>query len=121
MSGVLEALETVVAAPVVAAVAVHAAERVPGVRVQPGVAGLVGSVVRSARQQVKGLNPAPVEGVRVRYEGVVVRLEVDVVISGEDQAAAVARAVQRSVRAAVPEMTGVAVESVLVTVVDVAC
>ncbi|MEU7477806.1 Asp23/Gls24 family envelope stress response protein [Lentzea sp. NPDC042327] len=117
----LEVLETVVAAPVVAAVAVHAAERVPGVRVQPGVAGLVGSVVRSARQQVKGLTPAPVEGVRVRYADAAVLLEVDVVISGEDQAAAVARAVQRSVRAAVPRLTGVEVASVLVTVVDVAC
>ncbi|WP_231641940.1 Asp23/Gls24 family envelope stress response protein [Nocardia sp. NRRL S-836] len=117
----LETLETVVAAPVVAAVAVHAAQRVPGVRVQPGVAGLVGSVVRTARQHVKGLNPAPVEGVRVRYAEAAVQLEVDVVISGDDQAAAVARAVQRSVRAVVPELTGVAVESVLVTVVDVAC
>ncbi len=113
-------IETVVSAPVVAAIAVHAAERVPGVRVQPGVAGLVGSVVRAARQQIKGLQPAPVEGVRVRWAGVAALLEVDVVISGEDQAAAVARAVQRSVRALVPELAGVDVESVLVTVVDVA-
>ncbi|MEV6238690.1 Asp23/Gls24 family envelope stress response protein [Lentzea sp. NPDC051838] len=113
-------IETVVSAPVVAAIAVHAAERVAGVRVQPGVAGLVGSVVRVARQQIKGLRPAPVEGVRVRWAGAAVLLEVDVVISGEDQAAAVARAVQRSVRALVPELAGVEVESVLVTVVDVA-
>lgn len=112
-------IEAVVTAPVVAAVAVHAAQQVPGVRVQPGVAGLVSSVVRTARQQVKGLAPAPVEGVRVRYAQTAVLLEVDVVISSEDQAAAVARAVQRSVRSAVPELTGVEVESVLVTVVDV--
>ncbi|MCG8926750.1 Asp23/Gls24 family envelope stress response protein [Lentzea sp. CC55] len=114
-------IEAVVSAPAVAAVAVHAAELVPGVRVQPGVAGLVSSVVRVARQQVKGLQPAPVEGVRVRWEGAVAVLEVDVVISGLDQAAAVARAVQRSVRAVVAELTGVAVGSVAVTVVDVAC
>ena len=113
-------IETVVSAPAVAAVAVHAAERVAGVRVQPGVAGLVSSVVRAARQQIKGLQPAPVEGVRVRWSGAVALLEVDVVISGQDQAAAVARAVQRSVRALVPELTGVEVESVLVTIVDVA-
>ncbi|MGI5501889.1 Asp23/Gls24 family envelope stress response protein [Lentzea sp. CA-135723] len=113
-------IEAVVSAAAVAAVAVHAAERVAGVRVQPGVAGLVSSVVRAARQQIKGLQPAPVEGVRVRRSGVAVLLEVDVVISGMDQAAAVARAVQRSVRAVVPELTGVEVESVVVTVVDVA-
>ncbi|MFJ8966325.1 Asp23/Gls24 family envelope stress response protein [Lentzea sp. NPDC102401] len=113
-------IETVVSAPAVAAVAVHAAERVPGVRVQPGVAGLVSSVVRATRQQIKGLQPAPVEGVRVRWSGTAAVLEVDVVISGQDQAAAVARAVQRSVRALVPELTGVEVESVLVTIVDVA-
>jgi uncharacterized alkaline shock family protein YloU len=113
-------IETVVSAPAVAAVAVHAAEQVAGVRVQPGVAGLVGSVVRAARQQIKGLRPAPVEGVRVRWSGATAVLEVDVVISGQDQAAAVVRAVQRSVRALVPELTGVEVESVLVTVVDVA-
>lgn len=113
-------IETVVSAPVVAAVVVHAAERVAGVRVQPGVAGLVSSVVRAARQQIKGLQPAPVEGVRVRWSGAAAVLEVDIVISGLDQAAAVARAVQRSVRTLVPELTGVEVESVLVTVVDVA-
>ncbi|SFR24090.1 Asp23 family, cell envelope-related function [Lentzea waywayandensis] len=113
-------IETVVSAPAVAAVAVHAAERVAGVRVQPGVAGLVSSVVRAARQQIKGLQPAPVEGVRVRWSETAAVLEVDVVISGQDQAAAVAQAVQRSVRALVPELTGVEVESVLVTIVDVA-
>lgn len=113
-------IETVVSAPVVAAVAVHAAEQVPGVRVQPGVTGLVSSVVRTARQQIKGLRPAPVEGVRVRFAGAAAVLEVDVVISAADQAAAVARAVQRSVRSSVPELTGVPVESVVVTVVDVA-
>ncbi|MGW6442772.1 Asp23/Gls24 family envelope stress response protein [Lentzea sp. NPDC055074] len=113
-------IETVVSPAVVAAVAVHAAELVPGVRVQPGLAGLVSSVVRTARQQIKGLVPAPVEGVRVRPAGVGVELEVDVVMSGQDQAAVVARAVQRSVRAVVPELTGVVVGSVVVTVVDVA-
>ncbi|MET0133802.1 MAG: hypothetical protein ABW215_09435 [Kibdelosporangium sp.] len=140
--------ECVVGTSVVAAVAVQAAAAVPGVvRVEPGLVGLVGSVVRAARQRIKGLDPAPIEGARVEFDpvgggpngahtkgshtkgghtngghtngGHTVRVEVDVVISGQDQAAAVGRAVQRAVAGAVTKATGVAVSQVSVSIIDI--
>jgi uncharacterized alkaline shock family protein YloU len=117
--------DCVVGASVVAAVAVHAAAAVPGVlRVEPGLAGLVGSVVRAARQRIKGLDPAPTEGARVEFErtdggGRTVRVEVDVVISGQDQAAAVGHAVQRAVASAVTQATGLTVTEVGVSIIDI--
>jgi uncharacterized alkaline shock family protein YloU len=116
--------ECVVGAPVVAAVAVRAAAMVPGVvRVEPGLVGLVASVVRAARQRIKGLDPAPIEGARVELErvgdGHTARVEVAVVISGQDQAAAVGRAVQRAVAKAVTETTGLTVAAVGVSIIDV--
>jgi uncharacterized alkaline shock family protein YloU len=117
--------ECVVGAPVVAAVAVRAAAGVPGVvRVEPGLVGLVGSVVRAARQRIKGLDPAPTEGARVEFEradggGRTVRVEVDVVISGQDQAAAVGRSVQRAVASAVTQATGLTVAEVGVSIIDI--
>jgi uncharacterized alkaline shock family protein YloU len=119
--------ECVVGASVVAAVAVHAAAAVSGVvRVEPGLVGLLGSVVRAARQRIKGLDPAPTEGVRVEFEQAdgendetTVRVEVDVVISGQDQATAVAHAVQRAVAGAVTEATGLTVAEVGVSIIDI--
>ncbi|QFU89256.1 Asp23/Gls24 family envelope stress response protein [Amycolatopsis sp. YIM 10] len=113
--------EWVIGEPVVAAVAAAAAAGVPGVaRLEPGVLGLVGSLGRTLRQQVKGLDPAPTEGVRVSYEdNAEVRLEVDLVLSGSEQVAAVAQAVQRAVAGAVTAATGLAVASVSVAVLDV--
>lgn len=116
--------ECVVGASVVAAVAVSAAAAVPGVvRVEPGLVGLVGSVVRAARQRIKGLDPAPTEGARVEFDpprgGHTVRVEVDVVISGQDQAAAVGHAVQRAVASAVNEATGLTVSEVGVSIIDI--
>jgi uncharacterized alkaline shock family protein YloU len=117
--------ECVVSASVVAAVAVHAAAGVPGVvRVEPGLVGLVGSVVRGARQRIKGLDPAPTEGARVEFEradggGRVVRVEVDVAISGQDQAAAVGRSLQRAVASAVTQATGLTVTEVGVSIIDI--
>lgn len=113
--------ECVVGSSVVAAVAVHAAVAVPGVlRVEPGLAGLVGSVVRTARQRIKGLEPAPTEGARVEFvRADTVRVEVDVVISGQDQATAVGRALQRAVAGAVSEATGLTVAEVGVSVIDI--
>jgi uncharacterized alkaline shock family protein YloU len=116
--------EWVVGASVTAAVAVRAAAEVPGVvRVEPGLIGLVGSVVRAARQRIKGLDPAPTEGARVEFDqvggGQAVRVEVDVVISGQDQAAAVGRAVQRAVACAVTEATGLPVTGVRVSIIDI--
>lgn len=113
--------ECVVGSSVVAAVAVHAAVAVPGVlRVEPGLAGLLGSVVRTTRQRIKGLEPAPTEGARVEFvRADTVRVEVDVVISGQDQAAAVGRALQRAVAGAVSEATGLTVAEVGVSVIDI--
>lgn len=113
--------ECVVGTSVVAAVAVHAAAAVPGVvRVEPGLVGLMGSVVRTTRQWVKGLDPAPTEGARVEFDGPdTVRVEVDVVISGQDQAAAVGHALQRAVAGAITDTTGLAVAEVNVSILDI--
>jgi uncharacterized alkaline shock family protein YloU len=120
--------ECVVGASVVAAIAVRAAGAVPGVVwVEPGLVGLVGSVVRAARQRIKGLDPAPTEGARVEFERVgggnhgarTVRVEVDVVISGQDQATAVGQALQRTVAGAVTEATGLTVTEVRVSIIDI--
>jgi uncharacterized alkaline shock family protein YloU len=113
--------ECVIGASVVAAVAVRAAAAVPGVlRVEPGLVGLMGSVVRGARQRIKGLAPAPTEGARVEFDRAdTVRVEVDVVISGQDQAAAVGGALQRAVAAAVTEATGLTVAEVSVSIIDI--
>lgn len=113
--------ECAISPSVVAAIAVDAAVAVPGVlRVEPGLAGLVGSVVRTARQRIKGLEPAPTEGARVEFVRTdTVRVEVDVVISGQDQAAAVGHALQRAVAGAVTEATGLSVAEVGVSVLDI--
>jgi len=113
--------EYAVGSSVVAAVAVRAAVAVPGVlRVEPGLAGLAGSVVRTARQRIKGLAPAPTEGARVEFVRTdTVRVEVDVVISGQGQAAAVGHAVQRVVAGAVSEATGLTVAEVGVSIIDI--
>jgi uncharacterized alkaline shock family protein YloU len=112
--------ESVISAPVVAAITVDAVHRVPGVRVQPGLFDLVGSIARLARQRVKGLDPAPTEGIRVRFlPDSSVSIEVDVAMSGQDQAAVTARLVQQAVAAAVFDATGLGVTSVLVSILDI--
>ncbi len=115
--------EARIAVPVVAAVAVRAAREVPGVvRLEPGLAGLVGSLVRTARQQLKGLDPAPTEGVRVSLDPdrvASLRVEIDLVTSGQDQVASVATRVQRAVAAEVRAATGLPVSSVIVSVLDI--
>lgn len=127
-AGRVPLFECVFGASVIAAVAAHAAAAVPGVvRVEPGLVGLVGSVVRTARQRIKGLDPAPTEGARVEFEqvgggndsGHTVRVEVDVVVSGQDQAAAVGHALQRAVSGAVTEATGLTVTEVSVSIIDI--
>ncbi|TDV48749.1 Asp23/Gls24 family envelope stress response protein [Actinophytocola oryzae] len=121
LAGGAPLFECAVDASVVAAVAVRAATGVPGVvRVEPGLVGLMGSGLRAARQRIRGLVPAPTEGARVEFEHAdTVRVEVDVVISGQDQAAAVGRAVQRAVAGAVTEATGLAVTGVGVSIMDI--
>lgn len=113
-----------IAEPVFAAIAARAAAEVPGVaRLEPGLFGLMGSMARSARGRVKGLEPAPTDGVRVAVQPVadsnpLVRIEVDVVLTGLDQAAAVACAVQRAVTRAVTAATGQTPAEVWVSIMD---
>ncbi|MFC3455506.1 Asp23/Gls24 family envelope stress response protein [Amycolatopsis speibonae] len=114
--------ETVISPPVIAAVAAHAAAKVPGVvRLEPGLRGLAGSLTRIARQRIKGLDPAPTEGVRafVEHDPPDVRVEIDLSVSGLDQAAATAQAVQRAVSRAVTEATGLTPSAVSVTILDI--
>ncbi|MER7660074.1 Asp23/Gls24 family envelope stress response protein [Streptomyces sp. NPDC096193] len=114
----------VMAEPVIAAVAAHAAGGVAGVvRLEPGLTGLASQVARSARQKINGLAPAPTEGVRVRTdrsaEPPVVFIAVDLVTSAQDQAAAMAYAVQREVTRAVADATGLTPRSVGVSITDI--
>ncbi|KZB85360.1 Asp23/Gls24 family envelope stress response protein [Amycolatopsis regifaucium] len=115
-------VETVITPPVIAAVAAHAAAKVPGVaRLEPGLRGLAGSLTRIARQRIKGLDPAPTEGVRafVDHDPPDVRVEIDLSVTGLDQTAATAQAVQRAVSRAVTEATGLTPSAVSVTVLDI--
>ncbi|AUI57299.1 Asp23/Gls24 family envelope stress response protein [Amycolatopsis sp. BJA-103] len=115
-------VETVISPPVIAAVAAHAAAKVPGVvRLEPGLRGLAGSLTRIARQRIKGLEPAPTEGVRafLDHDPPGVRVEIDVSLSGLDQAAATAQAVQRAVSRAVTEATGLTPSAVSVSILDI--
>ncbi|MFI9457092.1 Asp23/Gls24 family envelope stress response protein [Amycolatopsis sp. NPDC052450] len=113
-------IETVISPPVIAAVAAHAAAKVPGVvRLEPGLRGLAGSLTRIARQRIKGLEPAPTEGVRAVVDQDGVRVEIDLSLSGLDQAAATAQAVQRAVSRAVTEATGLTPSAVSVSILDI--
>ncbi|WP_439657604.1 Asp23/Gls24 family envelope stress response protein [Lentzea sp. HUAS TT2] len=125
-AGAVSRVESVITEPVIAAIAAIAATSVAGVtRLEPGLTGLVASMARTARQRVKNLDPAPTEGVRVSVlhapgTGVAtVSLEIDLAVSGLDQAAAVAQTVQRTVARAVTAATGLSISSVSVFIVDV--
>jgi uncharacterized alkaline shock family protein YloU len=112
--------EFVIADAVIASVAARAAAATPGVvRLEPGLKGLVTAWTRATRQRWKGLDPAPADGVRVRTTDGTVLVQVDIVTSALDQAAAVGQAVQRSVARAVAEETGVAVAEVSVSILDI--
>ncbi|GAA1200883.1 Asp23/Gls24 family envelope stress response protein [Prauserella alba] len=107
--------------PVLAAIAARAASRVSGVRrLQGGIVGLTGAAIRAVRQRIADVEPAPTEGVRTSVDGATgsVDLEIDLTISDFDQAAAVARAVQRAVRRTVTDATGIAPRNVSVNVLD---
>ncbi|MFF0149322.1 putative alkaline shock family protein YloU [Amycolatopsis sulphurea] len=112
--------EYVIADPVVASVAARAAIETSGVvRLEPGLRGLVTAWTRAARQRWKGLQPAPADGVRVRTAEGRRTVQLDLVASGADQAAAVGRAVQRAVARRVAEQTGVSVDAVTVSILDI--
>jgi uncharacterized alkaline shock family protein YloU len=112
--------EFVISDAVIASVAARAAETTSGVvRLEPGLKGLVTAWSRAARQRWKGLDPAPAEGVRVRVMDGVVSIHVDLVTSAVDQAAAVGQAVQRAVSRAVTVETGLVVDRVTVSILDI--
>jgi uncharacterized alkaline shock family protein YloU len=112
--------EAHVASQVIAAIAARAATGTSGViRLEPGLVGLVGSLVRTARGQLTGVDPAPTDGVRVTDESDGLHVEVDLVTSGQDQVAAVAARVQRAVARSVRDATGLPVAGVTVSVLDV--
>jgi uncharacterized alkaline shock family protein YloU len=94
------------------------------VRTEPGLSGLMYSLVRLARQRSKGLVPAPTEGVRVVVErdstgASAVRVEIAVCVSGQCRASAVGQAVQVAVARALTEATGWAPASVSVSILDI--
>ncbi|KAA9166302.1 Asp23/Gls24 family envelope stress response protein [Amycolatopsis acidicola] len=106
--------------PVVAAVAADAALATPGVvRLETGVGGLVRSWGRGKWQQVKGITPAPATGALAEFGDGDLRVRVGIATSGAVPAAAVARQVQREVRAAVTKQTGLDVAEVSVVVLDI--
>jgi uncharacterized alkaline shock family protein YloU len=115
--------ERVVAEPVIASIAAEAAQATPGVlRLASGVSGLVAQLRRQTRARWSGLDPAPGTGVTVRRdepEPGDISARVDLVVSGDRTAVRVATAVQRAVRDAVAENTGVVMKSIEVSIVDI--
>lgn len=118
----------VIAEPVIAAVVARAAAGVAGVvRLEPGVTGLASQAARAARQKINGLTPAPTEGVRVVVDqsldrsvvSSILRVSIDLVTSGQDQAAVVAQAVQREITRAVADATGLTPQAVTVSIMDI--
>ncbi|WP_280444605.1 Asp23/Gls24 family envelope stress response protein [Nocardia brasiliensis] len=113
--------EVVIETPVIAAVAAHAARATPGViRLEPGVRGLVSSLLRVSKQRLTSADPAPSEGVRVRRSASgALSVQVDLVISAERAAAVIGQAVQQEVSRVVFEQTGQAVDEVSVSILDI--
>lgn len=113
--------ELVVADAVVASVAARAAAAVPGVvRVEPGLRGLVAELTRAGKQLWSGYETAPTDGVRVlRDDGGALGAQLEVAIGAERHAGAVGAAVQHEVVRTVREQTGVRLDEVSVTVVDI--
>ncbi|MBF6174862.1 Asp23/Gls24 family envelope stress response protein [Nocardia blacklockiae] len=112
--------EVVVADPVLAGVAARAAAAVPGVlRLEPGVLGLVGQLARSGRQLLTGQESVPSGGVRIRRAGEWLKISVDLTVAAGGHVGDVCRDVQRSVARVVTEQTGVTVDEVSVTVLDI--
>lgn len=88
--------ERIVAESVVAALAAEAALRTPGVvRLEPGLAGLLRRVTSVGGRLSRTVNPTA--GVRVHYDGDIPVIHLDLVVSGDQQAAAIGVATQRAV------------------------
>jgi uncharacterized alkaline shock family protein YloU len=111
--------QRVIADSVIASVAAHAAAHTPGVvRLEGGVAGLVHQLTRLAGRAA-GRHTAPSDGVDVRSAGAVTTIHVDIVVTGDLRAAAVAAAVQHSVATAVVAATGLPRPVVSVSILDI--
>lgn len=113
-------IEWTIEEPVVAGVAAVAARRTPGVaRLEPGVGALLRAWGHTKWQRVKGITPAPADGVLVHLDGGGVQVHVGIATTGHTEAAAVARRVQREVRHAITRDTGLTVDEVSVVVLDI--
>ncbi|MFF2551129.1 Asp23/Gls24 family envelope stress response protein [Nocardia sp. NPDC058058] len=112
--------ELVVADPVVAGVAVRAALDVPGVvRVEHGLRGLVAAFNRAGKQLWSGYELASTKGVRVHRNGGVLAVELELSIAAGQHAGALGAEVQDAVMRTVRAQTGVRVDEVSVTIIDI--
>ncbi|MFI6869477.1 Asp23/Gls24 family envelope stress response protein [Nocardia sp. NPDC050406] len=117
----MTAAEYVIADSVVASVAARAAASVPGVvRLEPGLRGLVVGLARSGRQLLGRAESAPADGVRVtRTANGGYGVQVDLSLGAGCRAAEVGARVQDAVVRTVLEQTGVTVDEVAVTILDI--
>ncbi|WP_020496519.1 Asp23/Gls24 family envelope stress response protein [Sciscionella marina] len=105
---------------VLAAIAVDAARRTPGVvRMEPGLRGLLDRMGRGVRERLGGLERAPSEGARAVMADGEVRIGLDLAVSGSARAADVAARAQRAVAEAIASATGLTASVVTVSVLDV--
>ncbi|WP_031464833.1 Asp23/Gls24 family envelope stress response protein [Sciscionella sediminilitoris] len=105
---------------VLAAIAVDAALRTPGVvRMEPGLRGLLDRLGRGVRQRIGGLERAPSEGARAVVTDGEVRIRLDLVVSGSARAADVAARAQRAAAEAIAAATGLTAGLVTVSILDV--
>ncbi|WP_330179757.1 Asp23/Gls24 family envelope stress response protein [Nocardia sp. NBC_01503] len=112
--------ELIVADQVVASVAAHAAAAVPGVvRVEHGLRGLVTALTRAGRQLWTGYEIASTKGVRMQRDSGSLAVELEIAIAAERHAGTIGTAVQHAVVRTVREQTGVRVDEVSVTIVDI--
>jgi uncharacterized alkaline shock family protein YloU len=106
--------ERIVAESVIAALAADAALRTPGVvRLEPGLAGLLRRVTSVGGRLTR------TAGVRVHYDGDIPVIHLDLVISGDRQAAAIGVATQRAVADSVIANTDLPVPVVTVSILDI--
>lgn len=105
--------------------AAQAARTVPGVaRLQPGVLGLLAQLAAQAFEQATGLPLPDIAGVQADLAespggGRALQIELQIVVEGGYQAAAVGAMVAHAVTEVVPAVAGVAVGAVRVHIVEV--
>lgn len=101
--------------------AARAARAVPGMaRLQPGVLGLLVQLATQSFERATGLELPDIAGVRADLaDDDAVGIELQIVVDGGYQAAAVGAMVAQAVTEAVPAVAGVAVAAVRVRIVEV--